>query len=194
MNNVTQSMAIYVVLDNRQADHQALIIKMKVRSLTQLVSILIDPRSNLSYISPKVVKDWTMQKKGHNKSWMVQLATGAMKKVTKLVESCHLELNGMATTVNLNILPLDSYDIVIGMDKLAIHRTKVDCYNKLLECLDDEGEGSTVQGKKKTISIKQISALQSNKCSRKWCTLFLIQLNNVAEDNEIELENHRILQ
>ena len=49
------------------------------------------------------------------------------------------ELNGILTKVNLNVLPLGSYDALIGMDQLEKNRAKVDCYEKFLECIDEEG-------------------------------------------------------
>ena len=47
---------------------------------------------------------------------MVQLETGVKRKVTEVVKYCKLSFNEMGTTVDLNILPLGSYDILIGMD------------------------------------------------------------------------------
>lgn len=49
-----------------------------------------------------------------------------------------MEVNGLLTRVNLNIFPLGSYKILIGMDWLEFHRAKVDCYDKIVECIDDE--------------------------------------------------------
>jgi hypothetical protein len=46
---------IYAALDNKQADHQASVVEMEGMITNHLVSILIDPGSNLSYIAPKAV-------------------------------------------------------------------------------------------------------------------------------------------
>jgi hypothetical protein len=46
---------IYAALDNNQDDHQALVVEIEGMISNHLVSILIDPGSNLSYIAPKVV-------------------------------------------------------------------------------------------------------------------------------------------
>ena len=43
-----------------------------------------------------------------------------------------LEMNGLVTYVDLNVLPLGSYDILIGMDWLEAHRVNLDCYHKTL--------------------------------------------------------------
>ena len=44
------------------------------------------------------------------------LATDSKWKVSEIVKECEVNLNGFITKVNLNILPLGSYDIIIGMD------------------------------------------------------------------------------
>ena len=46
---------IYAALDNKQVDHQALVVEMEGMITNHLVSILIDPGSNLCYIAPKAI-------------------------------------------------------------------------------------------------------------------------------------------
>jgi hypothetical protein len=48
------------------------------------------------------------------------------------------------TQETLNILPLGSYDMLIGMDWLDSYKTKLDCYNKTLECVNEEGRKMTL--------------------------------------------------
>jgi hypothetical protein len=63
-----------------------------------------------------VVESFHLIRSKHEKFWLVQLATGTKKKVTKLVKSCPIDMNGLSTKANLNILSLGSYDYLIGMD------------------------------------------------------------------------------
>jgi hypothetical protein len=39
----------------------------------------------------------------------------------------------------LNILPLGSYDVFLGMDWLASHKEKLNCYKNIVECEDEKG-------------------------------------------------------
>jgi hypothetical protein len=48
--------------------------------------------------------------------------------------------------VKLNILPLGSYDCLIGMEWLDQHHSLLDYCNKNFTCLDEEGNQKTVQG------------------------------------------------
>ena len=45
---------IYETLNNRQVDHQESIIEMECKHCDQVVSILIDPRFNYSYVNPNL--------------------------------------------------------------------------------------------------------------------------------------------
>ena len=63
-----------------------------------------------------------------------------------MVEICPLVMNGLVTCVDMNVLPLGSYDVLIGMGWLEAHRVKIDCYNKTFECIDEEGNLRVVRG------------------------------------------------
>ena len=71
-----------------------------------------------------------------------------------------IEFNGPLTKSNLNVLPLGSYDALIGMDWLEKHRDKVDYYEKFIECIDEEGRTRVVKGISKQVSDMHISSLQ----------------------------------
>ena len=105
----------------------------------QVVSILIDLRSNYSYVSPDLVDKCGLNKEVHVEYWLVQLAIGTKKRVHHWVRVCTFELNGVPTLTYLNILSLGSYSMLLGMDWVYLHRTKVDCYDKPIDCLDDNG-------------------------------------------------------
>jgi hypothetical protein len=53
-----------------------------------------------------------------------------------MVRSCSISLNGMNTSTDLNIIPLGSYDVLIGMDWLDKHHVVLDFHNKTFTCLD----------------------------------------------------------
>ena len=100
----------------------------------------------------------------HEKSWLVQLATGTKRKVTELVKSYSVDMKGMSTKAELNILPLGSYDCLIGMDWLDQHHALLDCRNKRFTCLDEEGNQVTIQGIPRAMAVREISTMQLKKC------------------------------
>ena len=77
---------------------------------------MIDPRPTLSYVSPKIVEQCKVQAVKFKNSWLVQLATRAKRRVLAKVSNCPLVLANQSIMVELNVLPLGSYDILIDMD------------------------------------------------------------------------------
>ena len=76
------------------------------------------------------------------------------KKVSEVIIDFPIELNVLLTKVDLNILPLESYDVLIGMDWLQTHRSKVYCCDKVLECIDKEGRPRVVKGIPKKVLVR----------------------------------------
>ena len=133
------------MLADLQEDHQSTVVEVAGNIVEQSVSILIDPSSTHSYITPRVVEICAFKKLKHRKSWLFQLATGTKRKFSEVVEKCPLVMNGLITCVDLNIQPLGSYDVLIGMDWLEYHKVNIDYYNKTFECMDGEGNPVVVK-------------------------------------------------
>jgi hypothetical protein len=194
VNDVARSeQQIYAALDNNQADHQASVVEIEGMMSNHLVSFLIDLGSNLSYIAPKVVDKCKLQPQKHTKPWLVQLATGTRRRVAKVIPSYQLMLGKSPIQETLNLLPLGLYHLLIGMDWLAAHKSRLDCYHKTLEFVSKEGKKITLQGIRKPISVRQILALQMRKYCRKGCYLNAIQvLKKIKGDKPIP-DDHPIL-
>ena len=53
--DVTSFLKIYATLEDRQTDHQSTVVEVAGKIVEQSISILIDPGSTHSYITPRVV-------------------------------------------------------------------------------------------------------------------------------------------
>lgn len=53
-------------------------------------------------------------------------------------EDCIIDLARQHVKANLNMLPLGSYDMLIGMDWLEQHRTLVNCKDKTINFLSHD--------------------------------------------------------
>jgi len=92
------------------------------------------------------------------------------------VENCKVFMNDLETQVKLNVLPLGSYDILIGMDWLEEHRVLLDNFGKSFTCLNDQGEIVTVKGIPRKTFVRQISALQMKRVAKKGCKIFVVHV------------------
>jgi hypothetical protein len=112
---------INAIVDGRQGNHQSTIVEIEGKINNTHVYFLIDPGDMLSYIAPGVVDSNKIKRTKNAKSWLLQLAAGTKKKVFDFISDFEFSLNGQNTKTYLNILPLGSYDIIIGMDWLERH-------------------------------------------------------------------------
>ena len=149
----------------------------------QSVSILIDLGYTHNYITPKVLEICAFKKTKHSESWLVQLATRTKRKVSKVVERCPLQMDGLFTWKNMNIFPLGSYDVLIGMDFLEAHKVKLDFYRKNFKCTDEEGNLRIVKGIPRVVSIRQISSLQLKNLFINGCQLYATHVLGIMEMN-----------
>ena len=140
------------------------------------ITVLIDPGASLSYISPKIVEKCNLKPEKFQQSWLIQLATGTKRKVTHKLPLTAMKLNYFQTKVNLNILPLGSYDLLIGMDWLEKEKVMMNCWDKTLHCVDEEGKPFILKGKPKPISVRQISALQLKQTARKGYQVYAVHV------------------
>ena len=86
---------IYAALEDRQENHQSIMVQIQGKIIEQSIYVLIDPVSTHNYITPKLVEMCAFKKLKHNKSWLVQLTTGTKRKVSEVVEKCPLEMDGL---------------------------------------------------------------------------------------------------
>lgn len=100
-----------------------------------------------------------------------------------------IELNAIPTTTHLNVFRLRSYNILLGMAWLFIHKTKVDCYDNSIDCLYDDKENRILQGKKNPTSVRMVIATQAKHNYLKGCAFFAVHISsdkgNDVEDDEV---------
>ena len=94
----------------------------------------------------------------------------------------------MPTIAHLNIFPLGSYNILLGMDWLYLHMTKLDCYEKSIECLDNNGEQIFLQGKNKSISVRMVTTMQAKHSRRKGCVLFEVHISSEKGNEVVDVD------
>jgi hypothetical protein len=185
---------IYAALDNKQAEYQSHMIEVEGMINNQTIAILIDSRASDSYIDPKMVESSQLPRSKYGKSWLVHLAIGAIRKFNEMVKSCLIDMNGLDTKADLNILPVGSYDCLIGMDWLDQHHTLLDYHKKAFTCLYEEGNLRKVWGIPRAVTIREISSLQLKKCYRKGCQIIVAHLAETPRDKVPNLEDYVVLE
>jgi hypothetical protein len=91
-------------------------IELEGKINDQLIAILIDSGASHRYLDPNMLEMFQLPRSKLGKPWLVQLVTREKMKINEVVKVCPMEMNEMHTKVDLNIIPLSSYDCLIGMD------------------------------------------------------------------------------
>ena len=116
------------------------------------------------------------------------------RQINELLKNCLLDMNGLNNFASLNIIPLHSYVVRIGMDWLDTHHVVSYCNNKSFTCLDGKGQKNIVKGIPRPISKREISALQLKRCFRKGCHLYSAHLQEPENCKSPSLVDFPILQ
>lgn len=94
----------------------------------------------------------------------MKLAIGEKNMVTTKVEGFHIEKGGRHIKMNLNLFPLGSYDVLILMDWLEGDWSVLNCKEKTISFLNDEGFIQGIHGIKRAIKLRYITTNQLCKC------------------------------
>ena len=86
--------------------------------------------------------------------------------------------------MKLNVLPLGSCDVLIGMYWMKKHRVVFNWFEKTFTCLDEKGETMIVKGIPRKVSVRQILALQMKKSVHKGCKFFDVHVMNDEHMNK----------
>jgi hypothetical protein len=102
----------------------------------------------------RVVEICKLHKEKFENSSLVQLATRTKRRITYVVKNCELCMNELRTQIDLNILPLGSYDVLIGMDGLEKFKVVLDCYNKSFTCVHERGSIINIKGLSRPVNVE----------------------------------------
>eukprot|EP00253_Pinus_taeda_P006640 PITA_06640 len=181
---------INAALEDQHADYQPTMIEFEGKIFDRIVSVLVDPGATLSYVSPKIVENCKLQPAKFKNPWLVQLATGAKRRVLAKVNNFPLKIVAQTVTAELNALPLGSYDVLIRMDWLEKRWSVIDFKTKTISYQDELGNKQEIQGILKPVQVRPITASQLAKCIRKKCQMYAVQVGLAnSKDKESTLKD-----
>ncbi|XP_059075290.1 uncharacterized protein LOC131875236 [Cryptomeria japonica] len=169
MGDSSRTHRVFTMIDNHQTKHQATVVETSGVIGGILCSVLFDSGASNSFVTPYLVERCGLSMTKQDDRWQVELAMGSKAVVDSLVHSCPLVLGDLHTSVDLCIMPLRSYDVVLGMDWLGSHQAHIDCRSKRVHCVDDSERSVEIVGIHRPISLRMISAMQMKRCARKGC-------------------------
>ncbi|GJX30135.1 reverse transcriptase domain-containing protein [Tanacetum coccineum] len=122
-------------------------------------------------------------------NYSVELADGKSLTTNTILRGCTLNLQNHLFEIDLLPIKLGSFDVIVGMDWMAEHRTEVVCYEKYIrvpyrnDMLIVQGERSGVKNKSR---LEVISSIRTQKYINQGCQVFLIQMMKEEETENPE--------
>ena len=96
--------------------------------------------------------------------------------------------------INLNVLPLGSYDIIIGMNWLEKYKVVLNFFDKNFTCVVEDKIVRKVNGFRNPVSLRQKYALKLRKCLRKGCKLYVVNIFDlILNENPTSVRDHPVL-
>jgi hypothetical protein len=135
--------------------------------------ILIDSGSSHSFISESLASRWREWSVLPN-SMQVRVANGHTLECTHEIVACPMWISGYAFKMTLKVLPLQCYDMILGMDWLAQHSPMEVDWNTKWMSFDYQGAKMLLQEiSPKTVNCelitKELVALEQQ--DKLWCIL-----------------------
>ena len=188
-----QQHRIHAAVANRQAEKQVTPIEVTGKLFGTPVVILFDTGATECFISAKLAMKLKRKAARMDKTWTVHYGNNVVHTVEMCLFGAILDLPSFSTEVDLYVTPLGSYDIIIGVNWLAEHKAKVDCYEKQISCLDDLQKAAIIQGVKREVAVRKLTAMQLKRAKNRGCTLYAVKMTeNEEEDNDF-MERYPLL-
>ena len=112
---------------------------------------------------------------------------GHSVKVEKLFKEVPLEIQGGVFCGDLMELPLEEFDLILGMDWLTKHKATLDCAAKRMVLRTVNDEEVMIIGERRDYLSNVVSALRAEKLMRKGCEAYLALVSEAkTEDLTVE--------
>ncbi|KAJ9567723.1 LOW QUALITY PROTEIN: hypothetical protein OSB04_003689 [Centaurea solstitialis] len=143
--------------------------------------VLFDTRSDYSYATPELLKKCCVNLEPLDHPYEADTANGRVW-VREFAKGCTVELEGCLVPVVLRLIPMESLDVVLGMDWMIRNKVKINCEQKMVRIKLPGGRTAVVYGTKRNRSTSLISVIKANRCIRKGCVWFMAYVVDLEKD------------
>ncbi|KAL4308168.1 hypothetical protein GQ457_01G021960 [Hibiscus cannabinus] len=159
---------------------------------------LLDNGSTHSYISRTVSRNLPIPIETTKNALTVMSPVGQSVLVDKVFQRCPLMVQGKIFLPDLMELPLEEFDLILGMDWLTEHRVNLDCESKIATLKTSEGQTVVLIGERwgyltnASQEEKLIEILRHHKEALGWTIADIKEINPKICMHKILLEeNHK---
>ncbi|XP_076883235.1 uncharacterized protein LOC143531938 [Bidens hawaiensis] len=138
--------------------------------------------ANQAQNSNDVVNGTFLVNKHHASPFTVEIVNGSSIVIDSVVRNCTLTLNGQKLSIDLIPMQMRSFDVIIGMDWLSLHRAEILCFEKIIRIPIEGGVTLNVADEKPFSKLNLMSCLEAQRYLRKKYAAFLAHVSTKAHE------------
>ncbi|XP_076913460.1 uncharacterized protein LOC143572093 [Bidens hawaiensis] len=146
-------------------------------------SVLFDSGADKSFISFDFEYILDVRSK-LSKPFTVEIANGSSIVIDSVVRNCTLTLNWQKFSIDLIPMQMGSFDVIIGMDSLSLHRAEILCFEKIIRIPIRGGVILNVAGERPFSKLNLMSCLQAQRYLRKKYVSFFAHVTTKAHEEK----------
>ncbi|KAK8647250.1 hypothetical protein V6N13_120998 [Hibiscus sabdariffa] len=139
---------------------------------------LLDNGSTHSYISSTASRDLQIPVEPTDKALTVMSLVGQSVTVDRVYRRCPLMVQEETFPADLMELPLEEFDLILGMDGLSEHRVFLDCESKIASLKTPDDRTVILVGERRGYLSNVVSVLTADRMIRKGYEVFLATILN----------------
>ncbi|GJR05824.1 putative reverse transcriptase domain-containing protein [Tanacetum coccineum] len=122
---------------------------------------LIDYGADYSFVSTTFIPLLGIEPSDLGFSYEIEIASGQLVEIDKIIKGCKLELDGHVFDINLIPFGSGSFDVIIGMDWLSDHKAEIICHEKVVRIPLLDGQVLRVLGEKPEEKMRQLMSAKA---------------------------------
>ncbi|XP_075521444.1 uncharacterized protein LOC142554663 [Primulina tabacum] len=150
---------------------------------------LIDAGATRSFISEVFMHSLSIEPTVMPLHFNILLPSGDEIWTTCIFKACPVQMGKRFLFVDLIVIPMVSFDVILGMDWLSAFCEMIDCVDETVKFLADDHESAVFVGLGSSLSIPIISCLQATKLLHKGCIGFLASVLDVRKESNMQLQD-----
>ncbi|XP_042386709.1 uncharacterized protein LOC121978427 [Zingiber officinale] len=172
---------VYAVTREEAQRAEGSVFRGTISVYTFTADLLIDTGSSHSFISRVFLGKIGRLPSRRTHGLTISLPSGEVLSISLEVKGCPLDFNGQTIMVDLQVLEMVEFDIILGMDWLAMNHATVDCGARVVT-FRPPGLPCWVFFGTKSDGIAVISAMQARRLLAQGCQGYLLSMVKAGSD------------
>ncbi|GJW55902.1 putative reverse transcriptase domain-containing protein [Tanacetum coccineum] len=152
---------IGIILGAEEAHQDPNIVTCTFTLNNYYATTLFDSGGNYIFISTTFIPLLDIKPSDLGFSYEIEIASGQLVKIDKVIRGCKLEIEGHMFNINLIPFGSGSFDVIIGMDWLSDHMAEIICHEKVVRIPLLDGKVLRVLGEKTQEKMRQLMSAKA---------------------------------